>query len=252
MLIALLILMLFGNHGPEAMFAIPDLEERVTTTIPDLKKRSKVLSIVSRAKSDIGTANKRLGSQSALLMREQSEKITTSSELQSAFERLFLIRQELQFSMVDRDSEIRAALTDDEFKTIVVDGLAANTPAPEAVIADAHEKGGQLAQELADIRAMIEKHIADPDDRAQGVAAFDVFEGYMKALEDQDSTRTDMSDIYAKREVSRVVLEDSYSDMDNFRSEMFDRFIDMREVLVEVTTEDEWRPIANKLNVMFK
>jgi hypothetical protein len=40
--------------------------------------------------------------------------------------------------------------------------------------------------------------------------------------------------------------------MDNFRSEMFDRFIDMREVLVEVTTEDEWRPIANKLNVMFK
>ena len=185
-------------------------------------------------------------------MRHQSEKITTSEELQSAFERSFLIRQELQFSMVDRDSEIRAALTDEEFGSIVVDGLMAKTPAPEVVNADAREKGKQLAEELADIRSVIEKHIADPDKRAQGTEAFDVFEGYMKTLEEQDGPRTDMSDIYTKRDVSRVVLEDSYSDMDSFRSEMFDRFIDMREVLVDVTTEEQWRPIANKLNVMFK
>ena len=176
MLIALLISLLFGSGGPEAMFAITDLETRIPATISDLKTQNEVQFIFTRTNNDITTYSKRIAEQGAHLKRQQSERITTSSQLQASFEELFLIRQEFQFLIVDRDTEVREALTDEESTALVTEGIRAAALDPKTAAANAAGWGLQLEQLLDDIRKAITDNIADRDKRTEALDAFEVFD----------------------------------------------------------------------------
>ena len=252
MLIALLISLLFGPYGPEAMFTIPDMEERLTTNIPDEARRAEVMAIFTKATKDLKAFEKRIELQGNDLKKDQSDRELSSSELRIAFEELFLTRQELQFIMVDRDTEVRELLTDEEFRTIITDGLIATVPTEEQAAEQALKKRQEMAQVLADIRKGIQDAVSDPTRQVRALAAFDVFEAHMDRLIKEEPRTHGPSRIYEQREITRLTLEETYEDMDGYRAEMFDRFIEMREVLIATTERTEWPMIASKLNVMFK
>lgn len=249
-LFALLTSLLFG--GGESPYILPKAEKLVKKHVQDKARQKEALDLMKAYKNDWKSLKKLEKKSSKQIAKLNKDRNTSHEVLVEAFESAKEQRNSFQEKLIDARYQIQGILTGEEWEIIMTESVETRQKKAKKI-------------EKSDAKAMIQqdKMITKLGDDI--LAAFDDPQAKKKASEDLDMFGEALVNLLVeyqnypsaviesikngnatREEIAEVVYE-----LESFRGNLHDSYLEMRKELVELSTEDNWPKLAKALAKFF-
>jgi hypothetical protein len=247
MIIALLIGILFVG-GVETIFLTPDFKKNVKTYVKDKGKEKEILSLMDEAKK----AQKDLLKQKGKITKKAALLSSTKSSRRDEIEKLFLtyykLRLKAQETGIEREIKMKSIIEEPEWNNIIkrIDETTSKNK-----IGDYVKKTN--AKIFDPLIKKCEKYIIDTPRREKIMAAIIAENEFINTFLDN------FIQLNYKSMESIRAYSAGYNDykvaikpINTKRLEILHRTLDLRDIIIDNTTEEEWVKISKQIEDLIK
>jgi len=234
--------------GAETIFLTPNFKKNVKTYVNDKGKEKEILALMKEAKNEqknLFKQKKKIAKQAALLSKDKSTK---REEIENLFLSYYKLRLKAQETAIEREIKMKSIIEEPEWDSIVK-SIDENT--------SKNKIGKNVKKTNAKIFTPLikkcEENIADQSRRKIVVDAI--------TLENENINKflDDFINLNYKSMESIRTYEAGYDDykkvveiVNKGRLEILHETLDLREIIIENTTEDEWNKISKQVVKLIK
>lgn len=255
MLWALLIILLIRilSGGPQEIFLIPKLEKQIKTYVSDKDRREKLLDITKEAKKEIKAFNKFRKKSLKELRKKSIDKSFSNDELRDLFYDYYNERLKLQTSLIDKRLLSQELYSEDEWNEIIKKAVFPSEKAQKKINKGEAKEEEEIDKTFTKINKSVIKNVTDTDKQQ---TLMDQIEKFNKTIVEFVTVSQDLnyadSDIARNQQVSKEDLENFYKQQNELRIKGAEDYFELRSVVIENTTDKEWKAIISELNKIFK
>lgn len=247
MIIALLVGLLLSG-GIETIFLTPDFKKNVKTFVTDKEKEKEVLALMKEAKSDqknLLKQKKKITKQAAVISANRSSK---REEIEELFLSYYQIRLKAQETGIEREIKMKSIIDEVEWDSIVKN-IEKNT----------HKNKVEKSVKKTNTKiftSLIKKCEINVVDQSRRKKIVDAIKAENKLINVfiEDFIRLNYKDIESIRAYSAGYGE--YRKMveiiNKGRLEILHETLDLRALIIENSTEEEWQKISKEFAKLIK
>ena len=247
MITALLIGLLFAG-GAETIFLTPDFKKNVKTHVNDKEKEKEILALMKESKNeqkDLLKQKKKITKQAALLNRDKS---TRREEIEILFLSYYKLRLKAQETGIEREIKMKSIIEEPEWDSIVK-SIDENT-GKNKIEKDVKKTNTKIFTPLI---KKCEKNIVDQSKRKKIINAITVENEYInKFLDNFISLNYKSMESIRAYNAGYDDYKEAIEAINTERLEILHRTLDLREIIIENTTEDEWNKIYKQMDKFIK
>jgi hypothetical protein len=229
--------------GAETIFLTPDFKKNVKSYVSDKGKETKVLALMKEAKSEqkeLFNQKKKITKQAALLSKDRS---TQREEIEALFLSYYKLRLVAQETGIEREIKMKSIIEELEWDSIVksIDENTGKNKAKKNV-----KKTN--AKIFTPLIKKCENIIADQSRRKIIVDAITLEnENINKFLDNFISLNYKSLESIRTYEAGYDDYKKAVGIVNKGRLEILHETLDLRDIIIENTTEDEWNKISKQL-----
>ena len=231
------------------IFTIQKVEKQVRAHITDTSKEKEVTLLFKQAKQEIKALEKQLKSAGKEFKALQSDKTATSADLNAVFQKSEEVRSSVQKVLVEKRMKLRLLLSENEWNDLMNEGInsiAENPNKREKEISKIQKSDKKVLNKVQ--KALI-KNIDDESRQSKALSTYLNFENKVNVLTDESVAYLKQNDLAAQQyQADQTSLEKVFTALNSSRKEAMISFLEMRDELIELTTDSEWKKIARTLN----
>ena len=231
------------------IFTIQKVEKQVRAQINDASREKEVMLLFKQAKQEIKALEKQLKGAGKEFKALQIDKTVKSADLNAVFQKSEEVRSSVQKVLVVKRMKLRLLLTENEWNDLMQEGLnniAQNPKKREKEISQIQKADKKVLNKVQ--KALI-KNIEDENRQSKALSTYQNFENKVNVLTDESVAYLKQNDLAAQQyEADQITLEKVFTALNSSRKEAMISFLEMRDELIELTTEAEWKKIAKTLN----
>lgn len=247
MIIALLVTMLFVG-GVDTIFLTPNFKKNVKTYVSDKGKEKEVLALMKEAKNeqkDLLKQKKKIAKQAALLSKDRSTK---REEIEKLFLSYYKLRLDAQETGIEREIKMKSIIEEPEWDSIVK-SIDKNT-GKNKIEKNVKKTNAKIFTPLI---KKCEKNIAGQSRRKIVVDAITLEnENINKFLDNFISLNYKSMESIRTYEAGYDDYKKAVEIVNKGRLEILHETLDLREIIIENTTEDEWNKISKQMVKLIK
>ena len=233
------------------IFTIQKVEKQLRDKISDKNREKEVLQIFQEAKREIKSLDRQLKESGKEFKKLQSDRTVKSDKLTEVFLKSEEVRKKVQLVLVEKRMMLRQLIRENEWNEFIQDGInrIAENPMKREKEIRQIEKADQKT--LNRVQKKLTKQINDESRQSLALDAYLDFEEKVKRLTEESIAYLKQNDKAAQQyKADRKALENVFTTLNNSREEAMVSFLKLREELIAISSEDEWKKIAKTLNSM--
>ena len=240
---------------PEAeskIFTIQKVEKKVRSHISEKDREKRVLEIFKQARKEIKELDKKLSGSRKKFKKLQAQKSTQSVELENIFQNSEAVRKQVQSVLVAKRLEVRAIFTENEWDAFIAEGLEELQRDTVKASKENNKIKKSDRKFLTRLQKVINREIAEPQRRSKAMESYNRFEEKVSHLTEESINYTDRNnDVLSDYKANKSMLETVFEALNYSREQAITAFLVMREELVALLTEKEWKKVSKALNSVF-
>ena len=253
MLIALftaLAVIIFG--GGESPYILPDAEKLIKKNIEDKDRKKEVLAYMKDYKKEWKALKKTEKKQTKSAAKLNKKRDADPKELANIFQQSRDQRNVLYDNLIKSRLAVQKLISDEEWDTIIkkaLDEKPKTTKKIDKEEAKARFKQNKKIQSIAD---EIESVFSDEKTREKAAEYLKDFENDLtnQLLNIQNFTYEDQ-EVLRDHNASEDELNSVTQNLENYRNEVHSSYLNLREKLVELSTEENWPKLSKALGKLF-
>ena len=233
------------------IFTIHKVEKQVRNHISDKSRTKQVAQLFDEVKKEIRTLEKQLKTAGKEFKNLQSDRTIKSEELTDVFLRSEEVRRKVQLVLVEKRLMLRQLINEDEWNDIMEEGInsiAENPKKREKEISRIEKSDKKV---LSKVQKTLIKQIGDESRQTRALSAYRSFENKVDILTDESIAYLKQNDLAAQQyKANKNTLEKVFNALNESREEAMISFLEMRDELIGLTSDNEWKKISKTLNSM--
>ena len=255
-----LIMTIFGS-GPN-FFSIPETEARIFTInklekelgnhIADKEREQEALQLFKQAKKEIKALEKELKTFGKEFKKLQKDRKTPREELEEVFEKSEEARKAVQSVLVDKRLKLRQLLTGEEWSGLLEQGMADLEINPQKREKEIRKFEKSDNKTLDKVKKSLNKQFTDKSRRSEALEAYAIFQNKASSFTDESMTYMSKNEETAQLyDAEKTDLEKVFIALNQSREEAMFEFLQMRDKLIDLSSEKEWKKVSKTLNRLF-
>ena len=255
-----LIMSIFGS-GPN-FFSIPETETRIFTIyklekqlgnhIADKEREQEAVQLFKQAKKEIKALEKELKTSGKEFKKLQKDPKAPSQELEEIFAKSEEARRAVQSILVEKRLKLRQLLTEKEWLGLLEQGMADLETNPQKREKEIKEFEKSDSKIIDKVKKSLKKQFEDESRRSKALEAYTNFENKASSFTDESMTYMSKNEETAQLyDAEKTDLEKVFIALNRSREEAMFEFLRMRDKLIELTSEKEWKKVSKTLNRLF-
>ena len=233
------------------IFTIQKVEKQVRSNITDPSREKEVLELFNQAKKEIKSLDKQLKTAGKEFKKLQSDKTVKSDELTVVFLQSEEVRRSVQSVLVEKRLKLRQLINEKEWTAIMEEGINNMADNPKKRDKEIRQIEKYDKKILNKVQKTLNKQIEDEGRRTRALNAYMSFEKKVNVLTEESIDYLKQNDLAAqKHQATQSVLEEVFTTLNKSREEAMTSFLEMRDELIELCSDHEWKKISKMLNSM--
>jgi hypothetical protein len=242
-----LIAVLTGG-GTESPYLNPDIEKVLKEVIEDVDRRKEALVLAKEYKAEWKAYNKKRKKALKSGKSFNKERVADHEALAGAFKQTREQRRAVHQKAIEVRLKIQQLTTSEEWAR-GIDRILTVKEKDAKKLSKAEAKSKIEQDKLFDgLSKQLEKYFSDPSQLEKARNALQDYENDLVSwiMDFQSFTYRDV-EILQRQDASRQQLEDEVDQLNGYREKMDNSFLNFRNELVELSTEENWPGIAKAL-----
>lgn len=233
------------------IFTIQKVEKKVQAQISDPSREKEVLKLFKQAKKEIKSLDKQLKTAGKEFKKLQSDQSVKSDELTLVFMESEEVRRSVQLVLVEKRLQLRQLFEENEWTEIMEEGINSLAENPKKRAKEISQIEKYDRKVLNKVQKTLIKHIEDESRQTKALNAYMKFEKKVNALTEESIAYLEQNDLAAQKyQATQGTLESVFSTLNKSREEAMISFLEMRDKLIELCSDSEWKKISKMLNSM--
>ena len=233
------------------IFTIQKVEKQLRNKISDKNREKEVRHIFQQAKREIKSLDKQLKESGKEFKELQSDRTVKSDKLTEVFLKSEEVRKKVQLVLVEKRMMLRQLIRENEWNEFMRDGIQSIAENPEKRDKEIRKIEKTDQKTLSRVQKKLSKQINDESRQKKAFDAYMNFEEKVNKLTEESITYLQQNDNAAQQyKADQRALENVFTKLNQSREEAMYSFLRLREELIGLSSEEEWKKIARILNSM--
>jgi hypothetical protein len=254
MLIGLLLALIFGG-GAESEFAssIPNIQKEIRRHVEDESRKDSLLFLVKEYEGAIKAYEKEKKNRFKQLNTVSTDRDNDTSEFLAAYDEYYQSRTDLISSLIDYRLLFQEKITEEELLQITEKAL--NSPERRVKKEQKQEARSQdrIIRLFVDLNEIVVHHIQDSLKAELVLQSLHSFESSLYAtLDESYDLEVERKQRLNDRSTTREEILEMYSLSNQLRYATARNFAELRQSVIENTSQEEWKAINKELKAFLK
>ena len=233
------------------IFTIQKVEKQLRDKISDKKREEEVLQLFQQAKREINSLDKQLKKSGKEFKELQADRKVKSDKLTEVFMKSEEVRKKVQLILVEKRMMLRQLIRENEWNDFIQDGVKRIAENPEKRDKEIRKIEKADQKTLRRVQKKLTKQINDESRQIKAFNAYMDFEEKVNRLTEESIAYLQQNDKAAQDyKADQKALENVFITLNKSREEAMTSFLRLREELIGLSLEEEWKKIAKTLNSM--
>ena len=233
------------------IFTIQKVEKQLIDKISDKNREKEVLQIFQQAKREIKSLDRQLKESGKEFKELQSDRMVKSDKLTEVFLKSEEVRKKVQLVLVEKRMMLRQLIRENEWNDFMQDGIQSIAEDPKKRDKEIRKIEKADQKTLSRVQKKLTKQINDESRQTKALNAYTDFEEKVNRLTEESIAYLQQNDDSAQQyKADKRVLENVFTTLNKSREEAMASFLRLREELIDLSSEEEWKKIAKTLNSM--
>ncbi len=233
------------------IFTIQKIEKHLRNSISDKNREKEARHIFQQAKREIKSLEKQLKESGKEFKELQSDRTVKSNKLTEVFMKSEEVRKKVQLVLVEKRMMLRQLIRENEWNEFIREGIKSIAENPKKRDKEIRKIEEVDNKTLSRVQKKLTKQINDESRQKKAFNAYIDFEEKVNSLTEESITYLQENDKAAQQyQTDQKVLENVFITLNKSREEAMVSFLILREELIGLSSEEEWKKIAKTLNSM--